>query len=89
MTDDMMSGGTTGGTVKWFSDSKGYGFIEVSGRPKDIFVHYSDIHSEGFKTLAEGTSVQFELEPGRNGDRARNVSASSVAPQAHAQAGGF
>ena len=63
----------TVGRVKWFSDTKGYGFIEVDGRPKDVFVHYSDIDGEGFKSLDEGVNVQFELESGRQGDRARNV----------------
>lgn len=61
------------GRVKWFSDSKGYGFIEVEGRSKDIFVHYSDIGGEGFKTLEEGLNVEFEIEAGNQGDRARNV----------------
>ncbi len=61
------------GKVKWFSDSKGYGFIEVEGRSKDVFVHYSDIEGEGFKTLEEGISVEFEIEAGDNGDRAKGV----------------
>ena len=61
------------GRVKWFSDSKGYGFIEVEGGSKDVFVHYSDIDGEGFKTLEEGSSVEFEIEAGNQGDRARGV----------------
>jgi CspA family cold shock protein len=61
------------GKVKWFSDSKGYGFIQLDGSPKDIFVHYSDISGEGFKSLDEGVSVEFEVESGSQGDRARNV----------------
>lgn len=61
------------GRVKWFSDAKGYGFIEVEGRPKDVFVHYSDIEGEGFRTLEEGASVEFEIEAGNNGDRAKHV----------------
>ena len=61
------------GRVKWFSDSKGYGFIEVEGRQKDVFVHYSDIGGDGFKTLEEGSNVEFEIEAGTQGDRARNV----------------
>lgn len=63
----------TVGRVKWFSDSKGYGFIEVEGDAKDIFVHYSDISGDGFKSLEEGSSVEFEIESGRQGERARNV----------------
>lgn len=61
------------GRVKWFSDSKGYGFIEVEGRAKDVFVHYSDIAGDGFKTLEEGANVEFEIEAGDNGDRAKSV----------------
>lgn len=61
------------GKVKWFSDSKGYGFIEVEGRDKDIFVHYSDIEGDGFRTLVEGTPVSFDVESGGQGDRARAV----------------
>ena len=63
----------TSGKVKWFSDEKGYGFIQVDGRDKDIFVHYSDISGEGFRSLEEGTEVDFEIEPGQQGDRAKNV----------------
>ena len=61
------------GRVKWFSDSKGYGFIEVEGRTKDVFVHYSDIEGDGFRTLVEGSAVNFDIESGDQGDRARSV----------------
>jgi CspA family cold shock protein len=67
------------GKVKWFSDAKGYGFIEVDGRPKDVFVHYSDISGDGFKTLEEGSSVEFEIEAGNQGDRARTVNKAAEA----------
>ena len=67
------------GRVKWFSDEKGYGFIEVEGREKDVFVHYSDIKGDGFRTLDEGTKVEFDIEPGKNGDRAKDVAKVDVA----------
>ena len=60
------------GKVKWFNPRKGYGFIEtLDGR--DIFVHYSTIHSEGFKTLSEGDPVSFDIVDGEKGPRAENV----------------
>ncbi len=65
------------GKVKWFSDAKGYGFIEVDGR-KDVFVHYSAIQKEGFKTLEEGQEVQFEIIDGTKGPQASNVLNSSA-----------
>ncbi len=62
------------GKVKWFSDAKGYGFIEtIDG--KDIFVHYSAIQRDGFKTLAEGQEVIFEIVDGAKGPQAANVNA--------------
>jgi CspA family cold shock protein len=61
------------GTVKWFSDQKGYGFITPADGSKDIFVHYSAIEGEGFRTLQEGQSVDFETGDGRKGPEARNV----------------
>jgi len=60
------------GKVKWFSDAKGYGFIEVEGR-KDLFVHYSAIAQDGYKSLAEGQGVTFEIEEGVNGPQAAQV----------------
>ena len=60
------------GTVKWFSDQKGYGFIEQDNG-EDIFVHHSEIQGTGFKTLSEGDSVTFEIGAGRKGPAAQNV----------------
>ena len=60
------------GTVKWFSDQKGYGFIEQEGGG-DVFVHYSAISGSGFRTLSEGDRVSFEIEEGSKGPSATNV----------------
>lgn len=60
------------GKVKWFNETKGFGFIEVDGG-SDVFVHHNDIQGEGFKTLAEGESVSFEIVQGEKGPRASNV----------------
>ena len=60
------------GKVKWFNDTKGYGFIE-SDDGTDVFVHHSDIQGDGFKTLAEGQSVEFDMTEGQKGPKAANV----------------
>jgi cold shock protein len=62
------------GTVKWFNESKGYGFIE-SESGKDLFVHFSEIQGDGFKTLAEGQAVEFEEGMGQKGPQATKVKA--------------
>jgi len=61
------------GTVKWFNDSKGYGFITPDEGSKDLFVHHSNIAGEGFKSLAEGARVSFEQREGAKGPEATNV----------------
>ncbi|NIR61967.1 MAG: cold-shock protein [Gammaproteobacteria bacterium] len=61
------------GTVKWFNESKGFGFIAPSDGSADVFVHFSAIQDEGFKTLREGQTVTFEVEAGEKGPRAVNV----------------
>ena len=63
------------GTVKWFSDEKGYGFITPDDGSKDLFVHHTGIDGEGFKSLAEGAKVEFEAVEGQKGPQATNVRA--------------
>ena len=60
------------GTVKWFNDEKGWGFIAVEGQP-DVFVHSSEIQGDGRRTLVEGQSVRFDIEPGDRGPLAKRV----------------
>src|SRR3954463_14045338 len=61
------------GTVKWFNDAKGYGFITPDGGGKDVFVHHTAIQMEGFRSLAEGQKVEFEVTEGPKGPQAANV----------------
>lgn len=63
---------TTTGTVKWFNDSKGFGFIEQESGP-DVFAHFSNIAGDGFKSLTEGQKVQFTVTQGQKGPQAENI----------------
>ena len=63
------------GTVKWFNESKGFGFISPSDGSTDVFVHFSAIATEGFRTLAEGQQVSYNVENGPKGPQASNVTA--------------
>lgn len=69
---NVLGGYTLKGTVKWFNATKGYGFIQVEDGD-DVFVHYSAIEGEGFKTLEEGQEVEFEITEGDRGPQAANV----------------
>jgi CspA family cold shock protein len=74
-----MAATTTKGTVKWFNDAKGYGFVQAEADATDIFVHYSAIQGDGFKTLSEGQAVEFELMSGPKGPQAFNVTKAAEA----------
>ena len=67
------------GTVKWFSDQKGYGFITPEDGSKDLFVHHTAIRGEGFKSLRDGQAVEFEVSQGPKGPQATNVTKSEGA----------
>ena len=69
------------GTVKWFSDAKGFGFIEPEGGGEDVFAHFSAIQMEGFRTLKPGARVSFELVDGPKGRLAQNIRSSESASQ--------
>ena len=61
------------GTIKWFSDEKGYGFVTPEGGAKDVFVHFSALKGEGFKSLREGERISFDTVAGPKGEQAANV----------------
>lgn len=69
------------GTVKWFNDAKGFGFIEPEGGGEDVFAHFSAIQMEGFRTLKQGSRVSFELVAGPKGQLAQNITALDNGPE--------
>jgi cold shock protein len=73
------------GTVKWFNNAKGFGFIEPEEGEEDVFVHFSVIVGEGYRSLSEGQRVSFEVEKGAKGLQATNVSLVVNAPEKHAE----
>ena len=80
------------GTVKWFNDAKGFGFIEPDGGGADVFAHFSAVQMEGFRTLKQGTAVSYELVQGPKGDLAQNIRSefekSSLSTSSTAPSGG-
>lgn len=68
------------GIVKWFNDVKGFGFIEPEGGGEDVFAHFSAIQMDGFRTLKQGSSVDFDLVDGPKGKLAQNIRAAEAAP---------
>jgi CspA family cold shock protein len=76
------------GTVKWFNDAKGFGFIEPEGGGADVFAHFSAIQMEGFRTLKQGGRVSYEVVQGPKGDLAQNIHAlDGIVPMVDAPAG--
>jgi CspA family cold shock protein len=71
--EDAVEGHMATGTVKWFSDEKGFGFITPDEGSKDLFVHHSSIEADGYRSLAEGARVEYESEAGDKGPKAVNV----------------
>jgi cold shock protein len=67
------------GTVKWFNDAKGFGFIEPEGGGEDVFAHFSAIQMDGFRTLKQGSKVRFEVVQGPKGQLAQNIAAVDAA----------
>ena len=76
------------GTVKWFNDAKGFGFIEPDEGGEDVFAHFSAIQMDGFRTLKEGGKVSFEVVQGPKGQLAQNISAVIRAPEAASDTAG-
>jgi CspA family cold shock protein len=68
------------GTVKWFNDAKGFGFIEPSGGGVDVFAHFSAVQMDGFRTLKQGSKVEYDLVQGPKGDLAQNIRAVAAEP---------
>jgi cold shock protein len=75
------------GTVKWFNDAKGFGFIEPEGGGADVFAHFSAVQMDGFRTLKQGSRVSYELVQGPKGSLAQNIQPLQVAAEAKAMTG--
>jgi cold shock protein len=76
------------GTVKWFNDAKGFGFIEPEGGGADVFAHFSAVQMDGFRTLKQGSRVLYDLVQGPKGDLAQNIRALAVSEQQAERAAG-